>query len=156
MSISDKELNLVPYDRVFLNASWIWLNDPEIKNLVLSEDFSKEQQEKFYLSLPDRDDYKIWGLKYGTTAIGTVGIKNINLDSGEFFCYIGDKSYWNKGLSCLIFSLIETEAYKLAINRLWLTVSLDNVRAIKSYKKNGFSKVSLKSNAIIMERYFDR
>ncbi|EKO3750233.1 hypothetical protein P0F16_002868 [Vibrio metschnikovii] len=69
------------YTRKYLDKSWDWLTDPEIKKMTNTPDFTREEQELFFLSLP-RENYKIWGLKYDDLEIGVVGLKNIN-DTGK-------------------------------------------------------------------------
>lgn len=125
------------YTRKYLDKSWDWLTDPEIKKMTNTPDFTREEQELFFLSLP-RENYKIWGLKYDDLEIGVVGLKNINDSSAEYFGYIGDKSYWCKGLSRLIFELIRVECVKNNITDIWLRVSRENIMAIKAYEKKWF------------------
>lgn len=134
----DKKLKFVEYDRVFLQQSWDWLNDPEIKKLTRTPDFTKEQQEKFYLSLSNRNDYLIWGLTYSGKNIGAVGLKNIKNNTAEYFGYIGEKEYWSKGLFQTILKMITLECVKFSVKKIYLNVNRDNLMAIKAYVKNGF------------------
>ncbi|HDY8179548.1 TPA: GNAT family N-acetyltransferase [Vibrio vulnificus] len=148
-------LSLVEYDEYFLDASWKWLNDQELKKLVMVGEFSKEQQTHYYESLKCRDDYKVWGIKYEETPIGVVGLKNISNNSAEYFGYIGEKAFWNKGLSRCIFFEIEQKMLDMNINKLWLNVSIDNERAIMAYLKNGFVEIKKTSDTLTMEKCFD-
>ena len=109
----NKKINFVEYSESFLNKSWHWLNDPEIKKLTLTADFTKEQQQTFFKSIPKRTDFKIWGVKYGDESIGVVGLKNITTNDAEYFGYIGEKNYWGQGifkyffnhvLNCLLYT----------------------------------------------------
>ncbi|MGL5344136.1 MAG: GNAT family N-acetyltransferase [Plesiomonas sp.] len=133
----DEKLDIVFYSRDFLDLSWIWLNDPEIKKLTGTPDFTKEKQEDFFLSLP-KEDYLIWGLMYENKPIGVVGLKKIKNKRAEYFGYIGDKSYWGKGLFTDILRLILNECCKINLNKIYLKVSTDNHRAINAYLKNKF------------------
>ena len=45
---------LVDYNIIFLDKSWYWLNDPEIKALTMTPDFSKEDQASYFKSLPKK------------------------------------------------------------------------------------------------------
>ncbi|EKO3750511.1 GNAT family N-acetyltransferase [Vibrio metschnikovii] len=74
----------------------------------------------------------------------------INDSSAEYFGYIGDKSYWCKGLSRLIFELIRVECVKNNITDIWLRVSRENIMAIKAYEKNGFVVSLEKSTASML------
>lgn len=137
----DKRLKFTAYTREFLDKSWGWLNDPEIKNLTSTPDFTKAQQEEFFSKLP-RQNYYIWGLDYNSKKIGVVGLKNVKQNSAEYFGYIGDKTYWGQGLFESILKLIKLECKKSRIFEIYLYVSVENVRAIKAYMKNGFNIVS--------------
>lgn len=131
------KLKIVEYSHDFLDLSWNWLNDPEIKKLTGTPDFTKDEQEEFFASLP-RDNYLIWGLKYENNPIGVIGLKNIKNENAEYFGYIGEKDYWGKGLFSNILDLISLECKRLSINHIYLYVAIDNYMAHKSYIKNGF------------------
>jgi len=135
------DLDFVQYDRTFLIKSSSWLQDPEIKALTDTPDFTKEQQEIFFNSLP-RTDYKIWGIKCNRLEIGVVGLKNINSSTAEYFGYIGDKNFWGKGLFSSIIKFVHSEANKIGLKSLTLKVGKDNIRAIRAYKREGFTILS--------------
>ncbi|EIZ9628650.1 GNAT family N-acetyltransferase, partial [Cronobacter sakazakii] len=78
-------ITLTSYDREFLDLSWIWLQDPEIKKLTLTSDFTREQQLQFFHSLKERKDYLIFGIQLGTRKIGVAGLKNIKNDIAEYW-----------------------------------------------------------------------
>ncbi|BCV44442.1 GNAT family N-acetyltransferase [Shewanella algae] len=152
---TDGKITLDFYSKAFLDASWKWLNDTEIKKLVSAGSFTKEQQLDFYSSLSSREDYRIWGLSFDGVPIGVVGLKGISGHSAEYFGYIGEKAYWNKGLSKNIFESLESKLEVMQINKIWLKVSNENLRAIAAYQKNKFEIVSSSSCELIMERYFE-
>ena len=93
-----QKIKFVEYNEIFLEKSWEWLNNKEIKYLTCTPDFTKEQQKKWFLSLKDKKDYFIKGVLYNDTPIGVVGLKNITNTNGEYWGYIGEKEYWNKGI----------------------------------------------------------
>lgn len=95
-------ITLTSYDREFLDLSWIWLQDPEIKKLTLTSDFTREQQLQFFHSLKERKDYLIFGIQLGTRKIGVAGLKNIKNDIAEYWGYIGEKDLWVKELAKLL------------------------------------------------------
>ena len=132
------QIQLTSYDSDFLTKSWEWLNDPEIKHLTNTGDFSKEDQQKWVAKLPEIEGYKIWGAKYSNEPIGVFGIKNISDSEGEYWGYIGEKKYWGLGLGKEIMTLILQEAQTLKIKNLYLKVIPENKRAIKLYEKMGF------------------
>lgn len=135
-------MNLMPefvdYDRQFLNKSWDWLHDPEIKQLTMTPDFTKEDQEKWFNGLSQKSDYLIWGIRIYDQPIGVCGIKNISDHTGEYWGYIGEKQYWNQGLGKKILDHTVTEAVKRSLTLLYLKVWDQNTRAIRLYEKYGF------------------
>ncbi|EKS1846393.1 GNAT family N-acetyltransferase [Cronobacter muytjensii] len=145
-------ITLTSYDREFLELSWIWLQDPEIKKLTLTSDFTREQQMAFFNSLHDRKDYLIYGVQLGTKKIGVAGLKNIKNDVAEYWGYIGEKDLWGKGIGKFVIEEIERIANNFGIKKLYLKVSEFNPRAIKAYHKSGFVISNSQNNVIFMEK----
>jgi RimJ/RimL family protein N-acetyltransferase len=135
-------LQLVNYTKDILEKSWNWLNDPEIKHLTSTPDFSKEDQQNWFSGLEKNDSYWVQGIQYDNKIIGVAGLKKIDPSkkTAEYFGYIGEKEYWGKGLSKDLFKLIFKIAKdQFALESLYLNVVPDNIRAVKSYEKAGFS-----------------
>lgn len=133
---------LVDYDLKFLEKSWMWLNDPEIRELTLTPGFSKEEQLKFYHSLPGKKDYWIKGIIDDNIPIGAVGLKHINIvsRSAEYWGYIGEKEYWRKGIGTFIVNQALIKAKELGLIKIYLRVSEKNLSAKSLYLKAGFKK----------------
>jgi len=73
--------------------------------------------------------------------IGYTGISQISKtnSSGEYFIFIGDKSYHGKGIGTFVTKEIIKDGFqKLQLNRVMLTVSEKNVGAIKAYTNANF------------------
>lgn len=128
----------VEYTEEFLALSWAWLNDPEIKALTMTPDFSREAQLNFFRKLPFRPDYKIFGIIVNDEKSGACGLKNMTNAEAELWCYLGLKKYWGMGLGGPIIQHIENESKKLNISKLYLKVTRLNPRAAKAYEKSGF------------------
>jgi RimJ/RimL family protein N-acetyltransferase len=129
---------LVPFDRSFLDRSWDWLRDPEIKKLTMAPDFNREDQLAFFAGLPRRADYKIWGVVAGAQPIGAAGIKRISGESGEAFLYIGDKAWWGRGAGLEILRLCEAKAQELGLRELRMEAAPGNERSVRAFAKAGF------------------
>ena len=126
------------YNKEFLKYSWKWLNDKEIKELTMTSDFTKKQQKEFFLSLKNRVDYKIFGIKIDNTPVGACGLKNITKEDAEYWGYIGEKKYWGKGYGVQIINEMINFAKKVGISNFYLKVSKTNIRATNLYLKYGF------------------
>jgi RimJ/RimL family protein N-acetyltransferase len=144
-------LEFCDFDEVFLKKSWNWLNDPDIKAPTRTSDFTKEEQEEWFITRRNSTDYKIWGVKYMGEPIGCFGIKNLQKDSGEFWCYIGEKDLWGKGLGSLIMIEAKQKARECGINTLYLNVLDKNERAIRLYTKHKFGIENKKDDLICMK-----
>lgn len=147
-----KELSLVEYDEVFLQASWNWLNDKEIRYLTQTPEFSKEDQLAWFKLLSAKADYKIWGIKFNLEKIGAAGLKNIDNGKAEYWGYIGEKKYWGQGLGSLILDEIMLQANKLSLSEIYLKVLKNNVRAYRLYINKGFQVFDFDVNFYYMNR----
>lgn len=149
----DKNIEFVEYSEIFLEKSWEWLNDKKIKYLTCTPDFTKEQQKEWFLSLKDKKDYLIKGILCNNIPIGVVGLKNITKTDGEYWGYIGEKEYWNKGIGKELINYIFHYAYTLNLKEIYLKVIKDNTRAIKLYQKMNFEKFLEENELIYMKLY---
>ena len=132
-------VTLVPYDRVCLDKSWEWLNDPEIKALTMTPDFTREDQIAFFDSLSSRVGYHIWGVSCQGQTVGAAGLKNVRNTQAEYWGYIGERELWGKGLGKSLMTQVEAEAMRLGYTSLDLRVSKANARAISLYQRMGYN-----------------
>ena len=146
------EVTLVPFDAVFLEISWKWLQDEELRKLVDAPMHTKAQQRSWYKNLSQRPDYHIWGVLYNNEPVGVTGIKNVQNNTGEYWGYIGDKVYWGKGIGNTMIQLTIAAAQTLKLKQLTLKVLRTNHRAIQLYFKNGFVQTQANTIHLIMEK----
>lgn len=146
------KLTLVEYNQDFLEKSWDWLNDEELKYLTMTPDFTKEQQEDFYKSLSSRKDYFIYGVSFMRNSIGACGLKNFIDSKAELWLYIGNKKYWGKGLGKKIMVFLENEAIQKGLDKLYLKVLKENENAINLYVKLNYINVEEHDKYIVMEK----
>jgi RimJ/RimL family protein N-acetyltransferase len=141
---------VVPYDERFLTASWIWLQDPEIRRLTLSPDFTQEQQRAWFEDLPNRTDYVIWGIALDAIPIGAFGIKSIRGSIGEYWGYIGEKDLWGKGIGRWMVQYAIAAAHEFGLETLELRVLKENDRAIRLYRSFDFRERADRSDDSIL------
>lgn len=146
------EIKLTKYSKKILENSWHWLNDPEIKQLTATPDFTKEEQLEWYHSLPRKNDYLIWGITFAKEPIGVCGLKNITDHDCEYWGYIGNKEYWGRGIGKIIMTKLEDIAKDLPVKSIWLKVIKENERAIALYKKMGY-EIEKEKELLIMRKY---
>jgi len=148
-------MKLVTYTEEILEKSWVWLNDPEIKYLTNTPDFTREGQRKWFDNLPNNPNYWVKGIEYEGRVIGVVGLKFIDKEQkkAEYFGYIGEKEFWGRGLSKLLFDLVfEVAKEKFKLENLYLNVISQNVRAIKAYEKAGFRIDEITDKNVVMTK----
>ncbi|HEY8890329.1 MAG TPA: GNAT family protein [Clostridium sp.] len=125
---------------------FLWIKDKEVIRYSLSlfqkMNTDNEISHWFDTLLLDKSSYnKAIVDTTNKKLIGYTGITQIsetNL-SGEYFIFIGDKSYHRKGVGTFITKEITKNAfYELGLNRIMLTVSEKNIGAIKAYTNANF------------------
>jgi RimJ/RimL family protein N-acetyltransferase len=136
-------VTLCAFDAVFLEASWNWLQNKELLKLIDAQVVTQEQQRNWFETLPQRTDYRIWGVLFDGKPVGVTGIKHIKNSTGEYWGYIGDKNYWGKGVGSAMMQSAIAHAISLQLKYLTLKVLHTNQKAIHLYQKNGFTQIHL-------------
>ncbi|MEE3410074.1 MAG: GNAT family N-acetyltransferase [Treponema sp.] len=142
------------FNEDFLKLSYKWLSDNEIRKLIMAPKISKQFQKKWYEHLKYDKTYKIFGVSHKFINVGAVGLKHIDIELGiaEYFGYIGEKKFWRKGIGRFMLNSMCEYAILNGINKLYLNVAINNIRAIKVYESNGFVKTRKDSKKICMEK----
>jgi len=141
-------IDFVEFDQTILNHSWEWLNNPEIKKLTNTPDFTRAQQQQWFDSLPAKKAaYFIKGVCVDGIPIGVTGLKNKTVTEGEYWGYIGDKSYWGKGIGKKMLAYILEQGRQEGLEKIYLKVIASNQRAVALYEGRGFVVVQDASTA---------
>lgn len=124
-----------------------WVNDPEVtRGLAMYLPLSMQGEQNWFERISKADPHekpfaidvkkgKGWKL---IGNCGTFSISAVNR-SCELGIMIGDKSEWNKGYGAEAMTLLLQHGFEtLNLNRIFLRVYEDNVRAVRSYEKAGF------------------
>lgn len=142
-----KRIRLRAAEREDVGKFHEWVNDPEVtRGLALYLPMSMQDEMNWFEGLSKRDPHqrplaievrkgKAWKL------IGNCGVFDIELThrSAELGIMIGDKLEWNKGYGSEAMTLLLHHCFEtLNLNRAFLRVYEDNVRAVRSYEKAGF------------------
>ena len=124
-----------------------WVNDPEVtRGLAMYLPMSLTDEENWFNSLAKRDPKEkplVIEVRKGKTwkMIGNCGVFDVEPvnSSAELGIMIGDKSEWNKGYGSEVMALLVCHCIEtLNLNRVFLRVYTDNIRAVRSYEKAGF------------------
>lgn len=104
---------------------------PEIEEEWLKGKLSKVGEIRFAICLEENDQY-----------IGNIQLLDIDDDKATYHIFIGEKSFWGKGISQSATKLILTYAFsELNLEKVLLEVNPLNVPAWKAYQKIGFAAV---------------
>ena len=138
--------------------SWKWRNDPEVWKLTgrkwsgkineqtekdwIKEVIKRENEARFAICVGDDEQY-----------IGNVQLTNIENGQAEFHIFIGEKSFWGKGIGNEATRLMVDYGFnQMGLSKIYLFVREENIPAIKAYKNCGFKIVSRKmEGALKME-----
>lgn len=124
-----------------------WLNDPEvIQGLIHYQPFSLDDERDWYESMrkrPQEERPLMLDIKIDNSwkPIGDLGFFGIDwrIRSAEFGIVIGLKEYWDQGYGTEAMRLMLNHGFKtLNLNRIYLQVYENNLRAIRVYEKTGF------------------
>ncbi len=144
-----KRISLTPIKREYLKFFLKWFNDPEITQyLVIYRPLTQMEEEDWLENLKNRKDTIHFSIVISNKddseiLIGNCGIHNINWKNrvGETGIVIGEKQYQNKGYGIEAMELLlEYGFVTVNLNRIELHVYDYNSRAIKLYKKLGFTE----------------
>jgi RimJ/RimL family protein N-acetyltransferase len=133
---------LVPFDEAWLPVTARWLSDPEIARLTDSAPFDPQVQREWFDGLPQREDYKVWGIEHGGVKVGVIGLKCIGVDDGaEYFVYLGERTCWGKGIGRAAFAEVEREARARGLSCVFGRVAKHNERSVAFHRRIGFDVV---------------
>jgi RimJ/RimL family protein N-acetyltransferase len=145
-------LELAPFDLDYLDRSFHWFQNAELRRLTATPPVTRERQREFFDSLPERKDYHLWGVSLGGAPIGAAGLKNVRGTTGEYWGYIGEPAYWGKKLGPRLLLLVEDQARALGVNELYLDVRHDNERAQRLYRAAGWKELARDAEGLRMAK----
>lgn len=143
-----------------------WRNSDFVReHFIYQELFTKESHENWIKNMVDtgKVDQLIICIKGVEGAddvpVGSVYIRDIDRthNKAEYGIFIGEESARGKGIGSMTAALMIEYCFKqLKLHRLFLRVFADNVQAIRSYEKAGFTKEAyLKDDVRIQGEYRD-
>ena len=139
-----------------------WRNDSDVTSTLGGNTFyvSKLRETEWIRNaiLNDKNDLRLAiCLTENDKYIGNVNLNTISWinRTAEYSIMIGDKSQWGKGYGKEATLLILKHAFEeLNLNRIYLTVRIDNNKAISLYKKIGFVQEGILRKAVYKNNKF--
>ena len=129
------------------SVSWKWRNDPEVwehtgsrPDIVVTEEIEKQW---ILDKLKERNSVR-FAIEIDDVYVGNIQLTNIvEKETAEYHVFIGDKSYWGKGVASLATAQIIRYAKNVInLQSLYLSVRPENNSAIRVYEKSGFVKIN--------------
>jgi RimJ/RimL family protein N-acetyltransferase len=135
--------------------SWRWRNDAEVWALTgtkpdrditetielewIRKALNNPKARRFAICISETNEY-----------VGNVQLTNITHDTAQFHIFIGNKSFWGKGVASRATGLLLDWVRKeLKIQSIHLEVNSENEAAICVYKRNGFVVVGDESSTTL-------
>jgi RimJ/RimL family protein N-acetyltransferase len=139
-------IELKPLHENHAHYFYNWIQDEEVIRYSLSifQKLKTKEQVRTWLldTIKDTSTFKKGVFLKGTDQlIGYAGICDLSSTnkSGEYFIFIGDKSYWGKGVGTEVTTKVLQLGFNdLDLNRIMLTVSEPNIGGVKAYQRAGF------------------
>ncbi|MDO7975846.1 GNAT family N-acetyltransferase [Oceanotoga teriensis] len=144
--LRDLKISDIDYMREFVE------NDEISKNFVFTRyPYSKEKMVSFIKSSwEDKNNVHYAITDENDNYIGTVSLKNINyIDKNAEYAIVIRKKYWGQKIALKATDKILFYGFNtLNLEKIYLNVLSNNVRAINFYKKYGFKKEGIFKNHI--------
>lgn len=156
MSLRGEKIFLVPSTLKHVPFYWKWIRDVKVTRYMTGAQFPKTYAEevRWFKKMKRKKDELLFTILDDSTKrpIGTLGIHQISHfnKKASIGIMIGEKTYWNIGFGTDAMKTALQYCFKtLKLNKVSLTVDVDNIRGMKCYQKCGFKKVGfLKDDAV--------
>jgi RimJ/RimL family protein N-acetyltransferase len=123
-----------------------WLNDEDV-NLFLTTGWRpimKKAELRWFENIAEDDNNIVMAIKTKDGEyIGNVGLHKIDYRhrKAEMGIFIGEKSYWGKGIATEAETMISDYGFRhLNLRKIYAGIIIDNIGSIKAAKKAGFKK----------------
>lgn len=155
MVLSDGKLRLRPLEAGDLERARGWVNDPETaQGLLRVLPVSQVEQQAWYEAICRDPGRMVWAVETGGEHIGNCGLYHLDLlhRRAEAWFLIGAPAFRGQGLGKAMTTLLAEYAFAgLGLNKLYLHVGADNLRAINLYRGLGFN-----DEGLFRDEYFIR
>ena len=160
--IRGEKVYLRPSERSDLDDFVRWFNDADtMRYLAMRAPMGRAAEERWFDSMLERqgkgDYHFVICLLEDGRAIGTIGLHEVDQESGSaaFGIAIGEKAEWDKGYGTDALNAIADFGFgELRLERIYLDVYEQNLRAQRSYEKAGFTTEGTMRSALFKHGRF--
>ena len=141
-------------------TSYRWRNDSEVFKYtgnIYSEEITLESELAWIRRVIKNENEYRCAIIADNCYVGNIYLTNIDDEKAEYHIFIGDKSYWGKGVAKKAsIEIIRYGFEYLNLKKIVLEVRQQNKNAIRLYEKLGFTRLRRNSNFITMEIVKDK
>ena len=141
-------------------TSYRWRNDSEVFKYtgnIYSEEITLESELAWIRRVIKNENEYRCAIIADNCYVGNIYLTNIDDEKAEYHIFIGDKSYWGKGVAKKAsIEIIRYGFEYLNLKKKVLEVRQQNKNAIRLYEKLGFTRLRRDSNFITMEIVKDK
>lgn len=118
-----------------------WFLDIDASKFIVNRSYTLDSLRLYCLEKLKSDTCLFYGVFYENTHIGNIKFEPINFEerSAVLGVFIGDNNWRGKGVFKEIFHCISLELKTMGIAAIFLGVDINNLTAIESYLKIGFT-----------------
>jgi RimJ/RimL family protein N-acetyltransferase len=163
-TIHGERIRLRAAEREDVNKFCVWVNDPEVtRHLSLYLPMSRVDEENWFDAMSKREQSEktlVIEIRDGDgwKMIGNCGVFDIDPVNrlAELGIMLGEKDEWNKGYGTETMSLLLRHCFDtLNLNRVYLHVYAENLRAKRAYEKAGFVEEGRLREAVYKHGKYD-
>lgn len=117
-----------------------WWRDKELIRFTSGDNkkLSDSKVREFFLAMLENKNNWQYMIQYGKKIVGHVTLAVRKAGWYETQIVIGEKNYWGRGIGTMAIKKLLVLAAKDKIEKIYLEVRPDNLRAINTYKDCGF------------------
>lgn len=138
-------------------TSYNWRNNPEIWALTGSKPdklITVEDELCWIRNVISTPNDHRFAIIADDKYIGNIYLTNAENDEAQYHIFIGEESYWGKGIATEASELLINYAKnKLKLKRIYLEVNSNHIKATKLYEKLRFESYKIDENKFLMELY---
>lgn len=124
------------------DKSFQWRNDSEVWAFTGSQpniEITREIETEWIEKVLNDDSCKRFAILADGIYIGNIQFTAIKNSAAEYHIFIGDKSYWGKGIAQLAtYQILHYAKEELHLTNVILSVNEQNISAVKTYLKTSF------------------
>lgn len=140
-------ISLKPFAEEHIKKTFEWVSDEELQKLFLiTPPIIWETHQKHLKKIMGSEDQVIFTMDYNGAHIGNCGFKYLDFENKEceLWLYIGEKSFWGKGIGSKVMELLIDYAFNvLEMNTIIVHASEYNLAVLNLNKKYGFEEVEM-------------